>query len=71
MAAKVQIKDEKYMPYGGIYFVIREFLRLMAPVIDGYLGLRSTLIGYQYSEISLATSAVVATGLRTSTVCMT
>lgn len=54
MSAKVQIKDEKYMPYGGIYFVIREFLRLMAPIIDGYLGLRSTLIGYQYSEISLA-----------------
>jgi hypothetical protein len=34
------------MPYGGIYFVIHEFLRQMAPVIDGYLGLRSTLIGY-------------------------
>ena len=30
MTAKVQIKDEKYMPYGGIYFVIREFLRLMS-----------------------------------------
>ena len=42
------------MPYGGIYFVIREFLRLMAPAIDSYLGLRSTFIGYQYSEISLA-----------------
>lgn len=54
MSAKVQIKNEKYMPYGGIYFVIREFLRLMAPAIDSYLGLRSTLIGYQYSEISLA-----------------
>ena len=54
MATKVQIKNEKYTPYGGIYFVIREFLRLMAPVIDSYLGLRSTLIGYQYSEISLA-----------------
>ena len=54
MAAKVQIKNEKYMPYGGIYFVIREFLLKMAPIIDGYLGLRSKLIGYQYSEISLA-----------------
>ena len=32
MTAKVQIKNEKYMPYGGIYFVIREYLRLMAPV---------------------------------------
>ena len=42
------------MPYGGIYFVIGEFLRQMSPVIDGYLGLRSTLTGYQYSEISLA-----------------
>ena len=30
------------------------YLRLMAPFIDGYLGLRSTLIGYQYSEITLA-----------------
>ena len=54
MAAKVQIKNEKYMPYGGIYFVIREFLLKMSPIIDGYLGLRSRLIGYQYSEISLA-----------------
>ena len=54
MSAKVQIKNEKYMPYGGIYFVIREFLRLMAPAIDSYLGLRSMFIGYQYSEISLA-----------------
>ena len=54
MAAKVQIKDEKYMPYGGIFFVIREFLLTMAPIIDRYLGLRSTLIGYQYSEILLA-----------------
>ena len=54
MAAKVQIKNEKYMPYGGIYFVIREFLLKMAPIIDGYLGLRSRLTGYQYSEISLA-----------------
>ena len=42
------------MPYGGIYFVIREFLLKMAPIIDGYLGLRSRLVGYQYSEISLA-----------------
>ena len=54
MAAKVQIKNEKYMPYGGIYFVIREFLLKMAPIIDGYLGFRSKLFGYQYSEISLA-----------------
>jgi hypothetical protein len=30
MATKVQIKNEEYMPYGGIYFVIREFPRLMA-----------------------------------------
>lgn len=54
MSAKVQIKNEKYMPYGGIYFVIREFLRLIAPIIDGYLGRRCKLFGYQYSEISLA-----------------
>ena len=54
MATKVQIKDEKYMPYGGIYFVIREFLNMMAPIIDSYLGIRSKLFGYQYSEISLA-----------------
>ena len=42
------------MPYGGIYFVIHEFLRHMTPIIDGYLGPRSKLLGYQYSEISLA-----------------
>ena len=30
------------------------FFRRWLPLIDGYLGLRSRLIGYQYSEISLA-----------------
>ena len=53
MATKVQIKNEKYMPWGGIYFVIGEFLRY-AHVIDGHLGLRSQTVGYQYSEICAA-----------------
>lgn len=41
------------MPWGGIYFVIGEFLRY-AHVIDGHLGLRSQTVGYQYSEICAA-----------------
>ena len=49
--AKVQIKSEKVTPFGGLFFVSREFRRYVMPYVDKYLGLRSKLIGYQYSEI--------------------
>lgn len=48
--AKIEIKSDKIMPFGGIFSVIHEF----APIerlIDSELGLRVKTFGYQYSEI--------------------
>ena len=49
--AKVQQKSEKISVFGGIFFVLDKFDRILSSVIDSHLGLRSKLIGYQYSEI--------------------
>ena len=49
--AKVQQKSEKISAFGGIFFVLDIFDRILSSVIDSHLGLRSRLIGYQYSEI--------------------
>jgi len=50
---KVQQKSEKISAFGGIFFVLDKFDRILSSVIDSHLGLRSKLIGYQYSEIML------------------
>ena len=49
--AKVQIKSEELTPFGGIFMVMDAFEHILSPVTDKELGLRSTLTGYQYSEI--------------------
>ena len=49
--AKVQQKSEKITAFGGIFFVLDKFDHILSSVIDSHLGLRSKLIGYQYSEI--------------------
>ena len=49
--AKVQQKSEKISAFSGIFFVLDKFDRILSSVIDSHLGLRSKLIGYQYSEI--------------------
>ena len=49
--AKVQQKSEKITAFGGIFFVLDKFDLILSSVIDSHLGLRSKLIGYQYSEI--------------------
>ena len=49
--AKVSKKSEKITAFGGIFFVLDKFDRILSSVIDSHLGLRSKLIGYQYSEI--------------------
>ncbi len=54
--AKVQQKSEKISAFGGIFF-LNKFDSILSSVIDSHLGLRSTLIGYQYSEIIRAISA--------------
>ena len=68
--AKVQQKSEKISAFGGIFFVLDKFDRILSSVIDSHLGLRSKLIGYQsarYYEPSSPFSAVVATAWKTST----
>ena len=44
--AKVQIKSEKIIAFGGIFFVLDRFDRILSSVIDSHLGLRSKLIAY-------------------------
>ena len=56
--AKVNIKSEKFTAFGGILFVLDRFDRILSSVIDSHLGLRSKLIGYQYSEIIRAIFSV-------------
>ena len=48
--AKVQIKNEKITPFGGIYFVTRQF-KPVERAIDEYLGRRCASAGYRYGEI--------------------
>ena len=47
---------------GGIFFVLDKFDRILSSVIDSHLGLRSKLIGYQYSEIIRAIFSVFCCG---------
>ncbi len=49
--AKIQIKSEKITPFGGIFPIMECFDRLLGQTIDSTLGLRSSFVGYQYSEI--------------------
>ena len=60
--AKVQQKSEKISAFGGIFFVLDKFDRILSSVIDSHLGLRSKLIGYQYSEIIRAVFSVFCCG---------
>ena len=60
--AKVQQKSEKITAFGGIFFVLDKFDRILSSVIDSHLGLRSKLIGYQYSEIIRAVFSVFCCG---------
>src|SRR5574344_1637477 len=60
--AKVQQKSEKITAFGGIFFVLDKFDSILSSVIDSHLGLRSRLIGYQYSEIIRAVFSVFCCG---------
>ena len=62
--AKVQQKSEKISAFGGIFFVLDRFDRILSSVIDSHLGLRSKLIGYQYSEIIRAVFSVFCCGIK-------
>ena len=56
------IKSEKITAFGGIFFVLDKFDSILSSVIDSHLGLRSTLTGYQYSEIIRAIFSVFCCG---------
>jgi len=45
--AKIQQKSEEITAFGGIFFVLDKFDRILSSVIDSHLGVRSTLKGYQ------------------------
>ena len=60
--AKIQQKSEKISAFGGIFFVLDKFDHILSSVIDSHLGLRSKLIGYQYSEIIRAVFSVFCCG---------
>ena len=60
--AKVQQKSEKITAFGGIFFVLDKFDLILSSLIDSHLGLRSTLTGYQYSEIIRAVFSVFCCG---------
>ena len=60
--AKVSKKSEKITAFGGIFFVLDKFDSILSSVIDSHLGLRSMLIGYQYSEIIRAVFSVFCCG---------
>ncbi|MCM1021524.1 MAG: IS1380 family transposase, partial [Muribaculaceae bacterium] len=50
MEAKIAIKSDKIMPFGGIFSVICEFSSIER-LIDSELGRRVKAVGYQYGEI--------------------
>ena len=59
---KVSKKTEKITAFGGIYFVLDKFDSILSSVIDSHQGLRSKLVGYQYSEIIRAVFSVFYCG---------
>ena len=48
------MKSEKITPFGGIFPIMDEFNRVLGEIVDSTLGLRSKLIGYQYTASALA-----------------
>ena len=51
MNAKVAINSESITPFGGIFYVMDEFDKILCRKIDSELGMRCKYYGYQYSEI--------------------
>ena len=41
--AKIQIKSEKFTPFGGFFSIMEQFDALLAQTIDSSLGLRCTM----------------------------
>lgn len=61
--AKVAIKYENIVPFGGIFYVIEVFKRTgLARLVDSRLNIRCSSYGYQYSDIMLALFCVYLCG---------
>ncbi len=61
--AKVAIKYENIVPFGGIFYVMEEFKRTgLAMLVDSRLNIRCSSYGYQYSDIMLALFCVYLCG---------
>ena len=61
--AKVAIKYQNIVPFGGIFFVMEEFKRTgLARLVDSRLNIRCANYGYQYSDIMLALFCIYLCG---------
>lgn len=61
--AKLAIKYENIVPYGGIFYVMDEFKRTgLDNLVDSRLGKRCASYGYQYSDILLALFCIYLCG---------
>ena len=61
--AKVAIKYDNIVPYGGIFYAMNEFKRAgLGKLVDGRLNLRCANYGYQYSDIMLALFCIYLCG---------
>ena len=60
--AKVAIKSEKLSPYGGIFFILNLFDRLLSGTVDSALPERAKPHGYKYSEILRSLMSVFLCG---------
>ena len=60
--AKVAIKSDKITPFGGIFFILDLFDRLLSGTVDSTLPERAKLHGYKYSEILRSLMSVFLCG---------
>ena len=61
--AKVALKYDNIVPYGGFFYAMNEFRRTgLDKLVDGQLDLRCANYGYQYSDIMLALFCVYLCG---------
>ena len=68
--AKIQIKSEKLIPFGGIFSIMEQFDSILSTVIDSTLGLRcrsllsflqhSTTISWSFSGLATKTEFIIS-----------
>ncbi len=60
--AKITLKSDIITPFGGIFFIINLFDKLLSKVIDTVLPERGTHHGYRYSEIERSLMSIFFCG---------